>query len=421
MNGKFFIGFAIGVVGASAFAYKEMTPARTLAPLGQAPAVSSTPVEPPAPAVSPSVPEAPTEPSNPPPVPNATPTPPADRASDPPAPPAETHPQVNVAAPPSNEVPEQEKRVSVRQPSDARRIPVAPYPAQRRQDSVEARSIELKTAPTLPIPEPPSAALPATAREDWHTVPRSDASAPPPPAAIEQRSAAGSFNSQPSTAQSNVLASLRPEAAPPTRAPAAAPSDPVLQASTVTLPAGTPISIRLGEKLSTRDNHAGDEFIAALDQPLVVDGFVIAERGERVEGRIAEAHTAGHIRGTPELSVEITSVRTSDGQVVAIHTSPYVRRDRRGSVGVAKIGGGAVIGAAVGAIAGAGVGAAIGAGVGSLAGAGTALVTRSKPLVIPVETLLTFRLDQPVTITEHRDQHFDQPVAQHLGEQRPNQ
>lgn len=173
------------------------------------------------------------------------------------------------------------------------------------------------------------------------------------------------------------------------------------QPNTVTLPVGTAISIRLGEKISTNRNHAGDSFFATLDQPVVVDGFVIAERGERVEGRITEARTAGRIRGTPVLGVELTSLRTSDGQAIAIHTAAYVRQESKGAFGPAgKIGGGAVIGAAVGAVAGAGVGAAIGAGVGTVAGAGTAFLTRRKPLVIPVETLVTFRLDRPVTITE---------------------
>jgi hypothetical protein len=59
-----------------------------------------------------------------------------------------------------------------------------------------------------------------------------------------------------------------------------------------------------------------------------------------------------------------------------------------------------VIGAAIGAIAGGGKGAGIGAGVGGAAGAADVLLTRGKPADIPVETRLTFRVQEPVTITE---------------------
>jgi len=59
-----------------------------------------------------------------------------------------------------------------------------------------------------------------------------------------------------------------------------------------------------------------------------------------------------------------------------------------------------VLGAAIGAIAGGGKGAAIGAGAGAAGGGGVAVATRGKPVELPVETRLTFRIEQPVTITE---------------------
>ena len=65
-----------------------------------------------------------------------------------------------------------------------------------------------------------------------------------------------------------------------------------------------------------------------------------------------------------------------------------------------KAGAAAAIGAAIGAIAGGGRGAAIGAGVGGAAGAGGVMTTRGKPVHIPVETRISFRLSEPVTLTE---------------------
>ena len=46
-------------------------------------------------------------------------------------------------------------------------------------------------------------------------------------------------------------------------------------------------------------------------------------------------------------------------------------------------------------------GAAIGAAAGGAAGGGAVAATRGRVAVLPTETRISFRLDQPVTITEH--------------------
>jgi hypothetical protein len=60
-------------------------------------------------------------------------------------------------------------------------------------------------------------------------------------------------------------------------------------------------------------------------------------------------------------------------------------------------GGGAAFGAIVGAIAGGGKGAAIGAGSGAGAGAVTQILTKGT-IKVPVESILTFRLEQPLQV-----------------------
>jgi len=167
----------------------------------------------------------------------------------------------------------------------------------------------------------------------------------------------------------------------------------------VTLKAGMVIAVRTGEGLSSNRNSPGDGFTATLDQPVVVDGWVIAEKGSRVEGKVIE--TGGKTQ--PELVVALTQLRTSDGQRVAIETDTYARHAQMANGDTAgKVIAGTVIGAAIGAIAGGGKGAAIGAGVGTAAGAGTAAATRSRPAVLPAESLVRFRLKNSVTITERQ-------------------
>lgn len=171
----------------------------------------------------------------------------------------------------------------------------------------------------------------------------------------------------------------------------------------MTLTPGTIVSVRLNQTLSSDRSRQGDVFGGTLDQPLEIDGFVVAERGARVEGRVAEVQEAGRVKGLAQLTLELTRLHTSDGQNIPIRTTQFVKQGPESKKEDAeKIGAGAVIGTIIGAIAGGGKGAAIGAGAGGAAGAGTVAATRGKPAVLPVETRVSFRIDQAVEITERR-------------------
>lgn len=185
-----------------------------------------------------------------------------------------------------------------------------------------------------------------------------------------------------------------------TPAPKPAPPEPP-KANTVTIPSGTTLMVRLQEKLSSEKNQPGDTFQATLDQAVVIDGFIIAERGARVQGRITELDRAGKVKGRAKLVLELTQLNTSDGQRVRVQTSPF-ERVAQSSVkkDALKVGIGAAIGAAIGGIAGGGKGAATGAGVGGAAGAGQVLLTRGEAAELGVETRLSFRLQEAVTLTE---------------------
>jgi hypothetical protein len=190
---------------------------------------------------------------------------------------------------------------------------------------------------------------------------------------------------------------------PPDSAPLAEskPAPPPRVPKTVTIPAGTLLTVRVDKTLSTENVMPGDSFPGTLDGPLVVDGAVIAERGSRVEGRVAESDPGGRVRGTAMLALELVRLNTSDGQRIRLQTDSFTRTAERSTKkDAAKIGIGAGLGAAIGAIAGGGKGAAIGAAAGGAAGTGAVLGTRGEAAEIPAETRMTFRLSQPLTITE---------------------
>jgi hypothetical protein len=188
--------------------------------------------------------------------------------------------------------------------------------------------------------------------------------------------------------------------APPQSEPLV-PKKPERVPTTVTIPAGTMLAVRIDQTLSSERNESGDSFRATLDSPLTIDGYVIAERGARAQGRVVEVDRGGRVRGTASMTLELVSVTGSDGQRIRVETQSFARQaeSSRGR-DAAKVGAAAGIGAAIGAIAGGGKGAAIGAGVGGAAGAGGVMATRGGPAEVPAETRVTFKLTQPVTVTE---------------------
>jgi hypothetical protein len=174
---------------------------------------------------------------------------------------------------------------------------------------------------------------------------------------------------------------------------------PVAAGGAITVPAGQSMLIRMIDGVDSSKNHVGDIFHASLETDLVVGGGLVARKGTDVYGRLAEAKEAAHMAGSAELQLELTRM-VVNGQDYPVVSSDYTLKGKgRGSNTAEKVGGGAAVGAIIGAIAGGGRGAAIGAGVGAGAGGAVQVFTRGQQVKVPSETLLEFRLQQPVTIT----------------------
>jgi len=281
-------------------------------------------------------------------------------------------------------------------PAPVAPAPVAPAPAVETA-SAAPEPAKLEPAPPRRVhrPKPAHVSKPApvtVARNE--PPPAAESQAPPPqtniPATFPEPVPAPPPPSEPS--RSPILRPEPAEEAPPAPTPA-----PV-----VTLRAGTLLPVRLGEALSSERNQPGDTFTATLDAPLAADGFVIAERGARLEGKVVEVQKAGHVKGQALLGIELTRLDTSDGQHVAIQTGTFRKQAVKSTTeDVGIVAAAAGIGAIIGAIAGGGKGAGIGAAAGGAAGAGGVMAKRGKAASLPTETRVRFRLLEPVTLTEH--------------------
>lgn len=171
--------------------------------------------------------------------------------------------------------------------------------------------------------------------------------------------------------------------------------------SDVTIPAGTRISVRTIDAIDSTKNHVGDRFQASLEEPLIVDDKVVAEKGADVYGRLEESKESGTFTGRSELRVALTGI-VVDGKTVPLVTGDYELTGKSKGASTAKrTVGGAAIGSIIGALAGGGKGAAIGAGAGAGVGAGSEIITKGEQVKIPSETLLDFTLEQSVTIPKH--------------------
>ncbi|HXE90135.1 MAG TPA: BON domain-containing protein [Terriglobales bacterium] len=218
------------------------------------------------------------------------------------------------------------------------------------------------------------------------------------PAQVEPAAPARPRASSRSTAARSSVPAAAP-AAPvqPVSAPAqpAAPRTP----EPVTLDAGTTLEIRLIDSIDSERNQLGDVIRATLEHPLVYGDRVVVPKGAEVEGRIVEAKSAGRFKGRSEIALELTRLIVN-GRSYAIQTDQFTREgSSRGKRTAATIGGGAALGAIIGGLAGGGKGAAIGAAVGAGAGTGVQAATKGEQIRIPSETVMTFHLQNSLTVT----------------------
>jgi hypothetical protein len=189
----------------------------------------------------------------------------------------------------------------------------------------------------------------------------------------------------------------------------------------LTIPAGTVIQIRTTDWLSSDKNHKGDQFIGALASPIIVNGWVVARRGQSVTGQVTDAVRAGRVKGVSKLQLDLGQLTLVDGQLIPVQTtllnaSAGTSKGRDASAIAVTTG----TGAAIGAAAGGGVGAGIGAGAGFVASVAGVLLTRGKPTVIPPEDILTFKVENSITFsTVHGPNAFRQATPQDYQPVRP--
>lgn len=125
------------------------------------------------------------------------------------------------------------------------------------------------------------------------------------------------------------------------------------------IPEGSTLSVRLNEAVSTLGNHAEDGFSATLAAPVVVDGKSFLSEGTQVKGVVRESVSASpFLEKQAVLTVSLSEIFSEDERIPIRTTSRTATSGRFGKQ----------------------------------------IEQQQAEIVIPADTLLTFRLRTPVEI-----------------------
>jgi len=166
----------------------------------------------------------------------------------------------------------------------------------------------------------------------------------------------------------------------------------------IVVPAGTVLTVKTTQALSSKTSTAGQGFLATVAQPISVEGVPAIPVGATCGGSVVTAKAQGKIKGEGQLAVRLSTL-SFNGHTYQIQTnvldSTVKGKGKRTAVAT---GGGAAAGALIGGIAGGGKGAGIGALVGGTAGLIGGAATGNKQIEIPAESALSFTLTSSLTL-----------------------
>jgi hypothetical protein len=169
------------------------------------------------------------------------------------------------------------------------------------------------------------------------------------------------------------------------------------------VPSGTILHVRLDHRIDTAHNRPGDRFTGRLTAPVSIGDRILLPKGSVVRGVVAESQPSGRLHHRGVLTLALSSIELN-GRNVPVSTGSITRvtgdhKKRNFTL----IGGGSGLGALIGGVATGGSGALIGAGAGAAAGTVGAYFTGKKQVRMPAESLLNFRLRQPLTVERNAD------------------
>jgi len=179
------------------------------------------------------------------------------------------------------------------------------------------------------------------------------------------------------------------------------------------LPAGTPVKVKLETTLATFTSKAGDRFSGRVMETVVANGKEVIPVGATVQGRVTKVNEPRRIAGKPTIGIIPDTVVLPNGEKYAL-SAAMVDTNLRGGTDVneegqfkgaghdgkdlAEVGLGTGGGMLIGGMAGGGEGLLIGGAIGASATVAHWL-SKHRSGVMPAGTELQLELTRPMTMS----------------------
>lgn len=180
----------------------------------------------------------------------------------------------------------------------------------------------------------------------------------------------------------------------------------------LSLPAGTPVKMKLERMLTTFTNKPGDIFSGRVTEPVVMGGKTVIPVGATIQGRVTKVAEPRRIAGKPTIGMAPDTVILPSGERYLLNATVVDTSLRAGTDvneegqfkgaghdnrDLTEIGVGTGGGMVAGGLIGGGKGVLIGGAVGATA-AVAHWFSRHRSATIPAGTELVMELNRPVTM-----------------------
>ena len=182
--------------------------------------------------------------------------------------------------------------------------------------------------------------------------------------------------------------------------------------SGITIPAGTPLTVKLENTLTSFSSRPGDPFQGRITAPVMVDGKTAIPAGATVQGRVTKVSDQRRLYGRPTIAVfpeaiilpngerlvlNANLVDTSAGQGTDVNEEGQFKGPGYTNRDLWEIGGGTGAGMLIGGLAGGGKGVLIGGAIGAGATVGHWL-SKKNSATLTSGTELMMELSRPMTL-----------------------
>jgi hypothetical protein len=183
--------------------------------------------------------------------------------------------------------------------------------------------------------------------------------------------------------------------------------------SAQTIPAGTPLKVKLENTLTTFSSKTGDPFSARVTEPVMLDGKTVIPIGSTVQGRVTKVDEPRRIAGKPTIGMFPETIVLPSGERYMlnaplidtnlrhgtdVNTEGQFKGDGHDGKDLTEIGFGTGGGMLVGGLIGGGKGTLIGGAVGATATVAHWLGKR-RSAALPAGTELLMEFSRPLTMT----------------------